>query len=663
MTIDSIGVDFDNVLSLGEWLECEEVGKVQRYLEEKIMNMLFSHDPESVGFQMMAAQLAWIGSRSEAKPHLEREIIRLNLSQDFSIESCGFWEKVDELRHNIGKATRKVGHFVEDHAVEIAVGAAICATGVGIAVVTGYTLSAAVGGVVVAGAGSIFQADEKPNPYIPPIPLPDPNACSQTELALIQQGLSITLPKIDLPSTTGEILVTANGIWANGQFFSTDAIMKHSMFSSILQENTPARSLGFSMGYRESDWRTFHAYLSGQQESNGNITHQARGECALVLGNYNQAVVDLGKAIEANPTDSLSYLERGAAQFGLGEYDRSLEDYQKFISQTETINPLSISEFCLGFAKGLPKGTYDSGEGMLLFLVDFVNHPIQTSKQALDSITALVDLVRRDEWGTVAEALSPEFYQLVTQWDTLPSDQKGELAGYAVGKHGAEILLPGALAKVASKSMKSAQELVAVCKNLQIAQETLLLETAAGIGNSVKITEVIEAGQKTAFFAEELGFTAREMGQLKQAGKLEGAIANNLERIANNPALRESHELFKNAQKFLKPYTKEFMSEAKCRDLIHESGIPTFPRPENIPENFRIKISDKGAGMLYVHSEHTRTSIRVMPGKPHSPFPHQQKPYIIQTKDGNIIDKLGNIVESSSPEAHISLDNFVYLKD
>jgi hypothetical protein len=77
---------------------------------------------------------------------------------------------------------------------------------------------------------------------------------------------------------------------------------------------------------------------------------------------------------------------------------------------------------------------------------------------------------------------------------------------------------------VASKSLKSAQELVAVCKNIQIVQETLILETAAGIGSSAKITEVIEMGRKTAFLADELGFTAKEMGQLKQAGKLEQAI-------------------------------------------------------------------------------------------------------------------------------------------
>lgn len=654
MAVDSIGVDLENVLSLGEWLQSEEVSKAQRHLEERIMNMLFNHDPESIAFQKMVTQLAWIGSRPEAKSLLEREIIALNLSEDFSIDKCGFWKEV-------GKVSRKVGNFVSDHVVEIIAGAAICSTGFGIAYAAGYTLSASVGGVVVAGAGSIFQSKEKPNPHIPSVPLPNPKACSQTELAAIQQSLPIMLPKIDLPSSVNEVLITIDGVWANGQFFSTDAIMKHSMFSSVFQKNTPDESLRFPIGSKGSDWKTFHTYLSWQQETSGDIPYQVRGENALVLGNYNQAVHDLEKAIEANPINPLSYLERGAAHFGLGDYDRSLEDYQRFTSQTEINNSFSVSEFYLGFSKGLPKGIYESGQGMLLFLVDFVKHPVQTSKQVIDSITALVDLVRRDEWGTVSEALSPELHQLVTQWNTLPSDQRGELAGYAVGKHGADILVPGALAKVASKSVKSAQELVAVCKNLQIVQETLVLETAAGIGNSAKIAEVVEACQKTARIVDELEFTSREMGQLKQAGKLEEAIANNLERIANSPVLTESHELFRKAQKFLKPYTKEFMPEAKCRELIHDAGIPTYPRPAGIPENFRVQISGKGAGMFYFHPTHTHTSIRVMPGKPHSPFPYQQKPYVIYTKNGKVLDKFGNILDDSSlPQVHIPLEEFVF---
>lgn len=299
-----------------------------------------------------------------------------------------------------------------------------------------------------------------------------------------------------------------------------------------------------------------HLYTNPGQEVDFNtLSHQLRGERALAFGYYNQAVQDLGKAIEANPTNPIPYLERGIAHFGLGQYDRSLEDYKQFTAQTPKTDSLSISEFSLGVAKGLPKGVYESGEGLLLFMGDFVKHPIQTSRQIVDSVSTLVDLVRNDEWGVVAEGLSPELHQLVTQWDTLPSEKRGELAGYALGKHGADILVPGALAKVASKSVKSAQELAAVCKNLQIAQETLVLETAAEIGSSAKIAEVVRNGQTIAFLGEELGFNAQEMGQLKKLGKLEQAIDNACESwLAKSPS--EAYIAAKNGGKHARIITE-----------------------------------------------------------------------------------------------------------
>ena len=102
------------------------------------------------------------------------------------------------------------------------------------------------------------------------------------------------------------------------------------------------------------------------------------------------------------------------------------------------------------------------------------------------------------------------------------------------------------------------------------------------------------------------------------------------------------------------------MSESQARGLIHQAGVRTLPRPQGIPENFRVRVSDKGAGIKYVHPHHNHTSIRVMPGKPHSPLPYQQKPYVNHTRDGKALDKFGNIVKSDSPESHIPYEQFVY---
>jgi hypothetical protein len=48
-----------------------------------------------------------------------------------------------------------------------------------------------------------------------------------------------------------------------------------------------------------------------------------------------------------------------------------------------------------------------------------------------------------------------------------------------------------------------------------------------------------------------------------------------------------------------------------------------------------------------------------MPGKPHSEFPCQHHPYVVQLKQGNTLDNFGNIVDASCPEAHIPLSEFI----
>lgn len=63
----------------------------------------------------------------------------------------------------------------------------------------------------------------------------------------------------------------------------------------------------------------------------------------------------------------------------------------------------------------------------------------------------------------------------------------------------------------------------------------ILLEAAAEIGNGAKFGEILNAGSNTLFLGEELGFTAKEMGQLKQAGKLEKTVSNSYEILKKDP--------------------------------------------------------------------------------------------------------------------------------
>ena len=123
---------------------------------------------------------------------------------------------------------------------------------------------------------------------------------------------------------------------------------------------------------------------------------------------------------------------------------------------------------------------------------------------------------------------------------------------------------------------------------------------------------------------------------------------------------QESMRLFEEARSQLKPYQGQYMSESQARELIQAAGIPTFPRPNGIPENYRVKLSDKPGGIKYVHPTNEGTYIRVMPGKLHSSNPSQQRPYVNQRVNGKSLDKHGNIISNRSEEAHIALEEFVY---
>lgn len=175
-----------------------------------------------------------------------------------------------------------------------------------------------------------------------------------------------------------------------------------------------------------------------------------------------------------------------------------------------------------------------------------------------------------------------------------------------------------------------------------------------------KFREVIEAGKETAVLAEELGFSAKEIAQLEQAGALEKTVTRAYKELVNNPAMFESKQRFKQATDFLKEYKGKYMPEIRVRELIHEAGVKTFPRPKGIPDNYRVKLSNKGAGIKYVHPIDEGTYVRVMPGQPYSQKPGQQRPYVNHRIHGKSIDKFGNFVSNKSKKAHIPVEEFIY---
>jgi hypothetical protein len=207
-------VDLDTTtLSLSDWLADPAVLSFQNELTARISHFLFNQDPTDPQFFQSLQLLTWLGTPVSQRPLLQQELIALNHVED-AVIPCGWTNKVVH-------AAKKTASFVSEHKVEIAVGAALLATALTLGAVTGCTVSYVVSGVVIGGAGSIFASDE-PSPS--PLPI-----LSKDEAVLLARSYP-ALPKLDLPSPS-EFLVTPAGIWANGQFYSNDALKAPALFA------------------------------------------------------------------------------------------------------------------------------------------------------------------------------------------------------------------------------------------------------------------------------------------------------------------------------------------------------------------------------------------------------------------------------------------------
>jgi len=443
--------------------------------------------------------------------------------------------------HKHKNAFAKVKDFVVKHKKAIIIGAVIvvAATVLIVAVVAASSAGALTASAAGAAAGVANAPDS--NGKSDPKDQQD-NSSSTSCPANISPEMAVT----DLKSTIDNQIISFKENIKQNQFFqptnpstgqqglsweengrALGSLFAHDGYKNIQHQVSyypgssryvPGWNQDTSVGHSEIDQKfsTDYAYLysqRGQDIDFNTLSHQVRGESALAHGYYEQAIQDFGKAIEFNPTNPIPHLKRAVANFGLGKYDQSLFDYQQFTSQTQKTYPLSVPDFSLGFAKGLPKGMYESGRGIIVFLSDVVTHPVHTGSQMWDALKLLSDLARTEQWETLSEVLAPEVHQLIKEWETLPSDMKGELAGYAFGKYGADILIPGTLAKTVSRGVKGAQELGAAYRGLKMAEQTFLLESAASLESSAKIAEVVHLekqisnwlGEGTKFIRNEAG--------------------------------------------------------------------------------------------------------------------------------------------------------------
>ena len=414
----------------------------------------------------------------------------------------------------LGKKWKKTKKFAKKHKKAIIIGAAIivAAAVVTVAIVAASSATATVASAAGAAGSAAASGSDKSHKHeeeSAPVALNETPPAVVAEAPLLKEAMDEQIFSFKENIVNEQFFQPSNPViqqdlsWEeNGRMLG--ALFAHDSLKKTEQQNTGVHypfpiPREFDLGHLEID-RKFTTdytslYTSEKEADFTTLSYQVRGERALEHGYLTQAVHDLGKAIELNPTNPLPYLERGFAHFGLGQYDSCLEDYHTYASQTPKAS-LSIPEFSLGFAKALPKGIYDSGKGLFFFLSDLVMHPIHTAEQMWSTFTLLSKLVRSEKWNILGETLAPEAYQLVKEWDALPSDTRGELAGYVFGKYGSDILIPAALTKAISKSMKGAQELNIVYKRLQTSEKTLLIESVAGLENSMKIAEIVQLEQQ-----------------------------------------------------------------------------------------------------------------------------------------------------------------------
>ncbi len=216
--------------------------------------------------------------------------------------------------------------------------------------------------------------------------------------------------------------------------------------------------------------------------------YAARGAYASDIKLYDQAYSDYDKVLQINPNNSEVYLNRALTYFETGQIDKAAADFEKHVSlRKEPIK--DMKDFSIGFARGLGRGVKDSGVGLYEFAGDLAFHPISTATKMYESGKMLFELTKSAQWQEIAQVLSPEAYELATNWEILSFEKRGELSGYVFGKHGADILIPGVGIKLVKGAIGEFKILANAASAASKADKVYLLETTAGA--TIKLEESI----------------------------------------------------------------------------------------------------------------------------------------------------------------------------
>lgn len=223
-----------------------------------------------------------------------------------------------------------------------------------------------------------------------------------------------------------------------------------------------------------------------------------KGQCNAELGLYHDAILALTEAIQKNPTNTEAYFERASSYFELGEFDLAIQDY---ILNKQSLSLTHLSDggmlvFGAGFSKGAANGLAVSvnefvpsalaslnGLGNLIWAT--LQHPIDTPKQMISATIEFCDYLRGCSTEEIAAIAALELTELISNWDNLDNKQRGEQAGYVLGKYGIDFLTPYAMVKGAVciktlREIKRADKLFTLeCLSKSPELKTATIENAA----------------------------------------------------------------------------------------------------------------------------------------------------------------------------------------
>lgn len=363
---------------------------------------------------------------------------------------CGNWVK---------KQWKKTTKFVKKHKTAIIIGAAVV---VAIVVVAGITYGATAAAGSALGSSAPEQKEPTKTPNVPYSSQKQIDSIKETVASISEQEILEPIdPDFSIEDNArilGELLV-------------------YQSLDQVTDQNQQEIQKAFSGNYLA------HVPVDTTKSFEENF-HQIRGDYALDREHYEQALYDFNKIIETNPSNSDAYLSRASAYERIGDYPAAITDYEQYLTTAKhTWN--CTSDFTVGFTKGFAIGVKDAGVELGGFVADAVIHPINTSADIWKSCCLLKELATSAEWGAISQVLSPDVHKLVTDWDDLSMEQRGEYAGHAFGKHGGDFFIPGATSKVVSAGLSEIKQLGKVCKTLKNAEKSLVLERLIEEGASV----------------------------------------------------------------------------------------------------------------------------------------------------------------------------------